>query len=114
MMLGENSSQSIITFNTNIRNIFCSIFLVLTILLLNMFVAIIGSHYFEYYMELGDVKFNSVKLFINSIIGDHEKYVYEADQSLIIKTKNAVFRFLYKWVNQAIHDKVIHDFKVYL
>ena len=40
MMLGENSSQSIITFNTNIRNVLCSIFLILTILLLNMFVAI--------------------------------------------------------------------------
>ena len=70
----------------------------------------IGSHYFEYYMELGDVKFDSVKLFINSILGDPEKYEYEADQSLIIKSKNAVFRFIHKWVNKAIHDKVIQDF----
>ena len=84
IMLGEKSSQDIVTFNTNIRNIFCAIFMILMILLLNMFVAIIGSHYFEYYTEIGDAKFNSIKLFINSILGDQEKLVYKSNQSWFI------------------------------
>ena len=111
IMLGEKSSQDIVTFNTNIRNIFCAIFMILMILLLNMFVAIIGSHYFEYYTEIGDAKFNSIKLFINSILGDQDKLVYKSNQSWFIKSKNAVFRFLYSWVNQTAQNDVLQDFK---
>ena len=108
--IGENSSLNIITFNSVLRNFWSAIFMMATILLLNMFVAIIGSHYIEYYLEQGNSDLSSLRMFINAILGDPEKYELNAKQTYIISFRNKLFLFIHKWVNNAIEDDVQEDF----
>ena len=72
--IGDKSALNTVTFNEYLRDFVAAILMVFTVLLLNMFVAIIGSHYFEYYLEQGSSDLSSLKLFANAVLGNPKKY----------------------------------------
>ena len=108
--IGERSALNTVTFNEYLRDFVAAILMVFTVLLLNMFVAIIGSHYFEYYLEQGSSDLSSLKLFVNAVLGNPKKYEDKEGQIWIVKFKNKMFRFLHKWVNNVIEEDVKEDF----
>ena len=75
-----------------------------------MLIAIIGSHYFEYYFEHKSADFSSLRLFVNAILGDPKQYEEKEEHKWFIKTKNQMFRFLHKWINNVIEDVADEDF----
>ena len=108
--IGDKSALETITFNKYLKIFVAAIFNIITILLLNMFIAIIGSHYFEYYFEHRSADFSSLRLFVNAILGDPKKYKDEKGQRWFVKAKNRMFRFLHKWANNVIEEDVKDDF----
>ena len=107
--IGGKSSLNIITFNSGLKYFWSTIFMITNLLLLNMFVAIIGSHYFEYYLEQDHSKLSSLRMFANAILGNPDKYVDREKQSLLFLFRNKVFRFIHRWVNNVIEDDVQED-----
>ena len=110
LSIGDNHPMSIVTFSTAIRNVFSSILSISTMLLTNMFVAIIWSHYYEYYLQQAGSKLSSVRMFINALLGDPKNYGNKQGQPWIKRFRNIVFKFLHKWVNNIIEDKTAFNF----
>ena len=77
--IGRASSLKIKTFNTPLRDFFNGIFAIATLLLFNMFAAIITSHYFEFYLEQNDSEVSSVKMFMDAILKNSESYQDKID-----------------------------------
>ena len=108
--IGRASSLKIKTFNTPLRDFFNGIFAIATLLLFNMFAAIITSHYFEFYLEQNDSKVSSVKMFMDAILKNSESYQDKTNDSWITKSKNFLLRYVYKWVYDATHTEAVKTF----
>ena len=108
--IGRASSLKIKTFNTPLRDFFNGIFAIATLLLFNMFAAIITSHYFEFYLEQNDSKVSSVKMFMDAILKNSESYQDKTNDSWITKSKNFLLRYVFKWVYDATHTEAVKTF----
>ena len=70
--IGSMSVFNIQTFNLIERALFSVSYLLINLMLLNMLVAIIVSHYLEYYVEMGSTKSKVISLFFKMISGSLE------------------------------------------
>jgi len=70
MVVGGVTSIDIETDFSIAKHIFGILYVLITLLLLNMFIAIIGSHYFEFYLAQGGIKLSAVTLIIKAVFGE--------------------------------------------
>ena len=69
MIIGEFPISDINTLNQSLLFLFGGSFLLLNMILLNMFIAIIGTHYFEFYIDMGTVEeINIFKIIIKILL----------------------------------------------
>ena len=69
MIIGEYPTLELQTLNKGLLLTFGITFMILNMILLNMFVAIIGTHYFEFYIDMGQIEeINIVKIFIKIVL----------------------------------------------
>lgn len=72
LVLGFVSPFDIVSYYEKVKIAYGIIINITSIMLLNMLVAIIGSHYFEYYLEQENVDANFFKIFLKSYLGDDQ------------------------------------------
>jgi hypothetical protein len=69
MIIGEFPIDDIETLNKGLLLLFSCTFLLLNMILLNMFIAIIGTHYFEFYIDMGNIEeINIIKIIIKILL----------------------------------------------
>ena len=61
IVIGQRSMFTVFSLNTLYKDLFGYSFILLSVLQLNMFIAIVGTHYFEFYLENGGTDRNSFK-----------------------------------------------------
>ena len=106
MIIGALTSMDIVSFHDTIEHVFGISFVIANVLLLNMFVAIIGSHYFEYYVEQGDTNISSFRLLVNALFGEYEHEVSQ-ESGFFTKRKNNFIMWLKRWANNIIEDEIV-------
>ena len=79
------NSNEIIFYSRTFTSVFGLAYLFIMILLLNMFVAIIISHYIEYYTEQGYLKESVIKLLAKSFLVDHPPEIEDEKSSTVWK-----------------------------
>jgi hypothetical protein len=77
------NSHEIIFYSRTFTSVFGLVYLFIIILLLNMFVAIIISHYIEYYTEQGYLKDSVIKLLVKSILAGNPPQIKDKKSSSI-------------------------------
>lgn len=83
MIIGNFPISGLETQNQGILLFFSVTFLILNMILLNMFIAIIGTHYFEFYIDMGTIEEISlvkiiIKIFLDRYYSDDKKEGKEA------------------------------------
>ena len=69
MIIGDFPTLNLQTLNTGLLLTFGISFMLLNLVLLNMFIAIIGTHYFEFYIDMGDIEeINIFKIIIKILL----------------------------------------------
>ena len=96
MAKGSVSSYNIHYSIPAVKHVYGIAFVATTLILLNMLVAIIISHYIEYYYHRGHLKFNIIKLIIRSFIEDKKPDGNEGSNSFK-KFVNYFYTRLYNW-----------------
>jgi ABC-type phosphate transport system permease subunit len=79
------NSNEIIFYSRTFTSVYGLVYLLITILLLNMFFAIIISHYIEYYTEQGYLKDSVIKLLVKSFLVDHPPQIEDKKGSTVWK-----------------------------
>ena len=102
LIIGNRSVFQIDTYYDSIRTLY-GISLILTgVILLNMQIAIIGSHYFEYYLEQENIESNFLKLFIESYIGSDQIKEPKPTDHFCKKAALHIKNYLIKWASKLV------------
>ena len=102
LIIGNRSILQIETYYETIRTIFGVTLILTGVILLNMQVAIVGSHYFEYYLEQENVQSNFFKLFIESYIGSDQIQEPQPTDNFCKRLALHVKNYLIKWASQIV------------
>jgi len=97
MVVGSLCSFDIVSYYTEIKCLYGATYMFFGIMLLNMFVAIIGSHYFEYYIEQDYVGSNFFKQLIKSYVGSEKDIALNESQGFAKRIYNQIINYLRKW-----------------
>jgi hypothetical protein len=82
-------------------------FLLIVMMLANISIAIIGSHFIEFYIEQGHTKLSTVRLIINALIGEQVDESQEDNSTKCKQYKNRFLRWLRNWANGIYEEEVI-------
>lgn len=87
MIIGEFPTTDLQTLNDGLLLTFGMSFILLNMILLNMFIAIIGVHYFEFYIDMGNIEeINFVKIVIKIVLDKwYDKYKVTVPSSPVRK-----------------------------
>ena len=98
LLWGGYKLEYILYYNKIVIYLFGLSLTFISVILLNFIMAIISSHYFEYYANQGDLNANFIKLFLKNFINKEESKKHKAKQWLIKRIYNSAVRLIRNWV----------------
>lgn len=102
IVVGASSSFDILSYFTLTKTTFGLSLIIISIFLLNMLVAIVGSHFFEHFIEQENVKANFFKLFILSYFGQDNIQSPKETDPFLIKLCLTIKNYMIQWASHIV------------
>lgn len=106
LLIGTYSQSDLVSDNLVIMYIYGLSFMLLNIILTNIVVAIVGTHYFEFYVEQGENTNNMLKVILRYIVDDWKAHKYDNSKSWYQKLKNKIMAEIDQWMTVVVDEEV--------